>query len=145
MILKYKKILCDAICPKYATDGSAGLDFFAPERFIPGEVKNYIPLKVDTGIAVEIPEGFVMLMFSRSGHGFKNGVRLSNCVGVIDSDYRGSIVVSLANDSYNPMPVLPGERVAQGLIVPIALARLIQVEELGTTERGAGGFGSTGK
>lgn len=145
MKLKYKKIICEAITPKYATDGAAGFDFFAPLDFAPAEVKNYVPLKINTGIAVEIPEGFVMLVFSRSGHGFNNDVRLANCVGVIDSDYRGAISVKLTNDGYNPLVIYPGERIAQGVIMPIFQAELLEVEELGDTDRGAGGFGSTGK
>ena len=86
-----------------------------------------------------------MLVFSRSGHGFNNGLRLANCVGVIDSDYRGQVKAKVHNDSNTTYQVKAGERIAQAMIVPIALVKFMVVDELSSTERGEGGGGSTGK
>jgi dUTP pyrophosphatase len=99
---------------------------------------------VDTGLAVEIPAGFVMLVFSRSGHGFKSGVRLANSVGVIDSDYRGEVKVKLQNDGSTNFEVMPGDRVAQAMLLPVPVVSLEWADELSDTERGANGHGSTG-
>lgn len=98
----------------------------------------------DTGLAFEIPPGWVMLIFSRSGHGFKSQTRLANCVGVIDSDYRGQVSVRLTVDAGGGLSVAHGDRIAQAMLVPIPRVELIEVDELSDTERGAGGFGSTG-
>lgn len=86
-----------------------------------------------------------MLAYSRSGHGFKNGIRLCNSVGVIDSDYRDSVKVRLVNDSYVPFSINPGDRILQAMIIPVPSIDLVEVEELSDTERGIGGLGSTGK
>ena len=85
-----------------------------------------------------------MLLFSRSGHGVRHGIRLANSVGVIDSDYRGEIIVGLRNDNWTRFDVRPGDRIAQALLVPVHEVELIQVAELSETVRGAGGLGSTG-
>ena len=86
-----------------------------------------------------------MLVFSRSGHGFKNSITLVNCVGVIDSDYRGELMVKLRNDSALRFSFEPGDRIAQAMIVQLPSVQFVAVEELSDTQRGAGGFGSTGK
>ncbi len=97
-----------------------------------------------TGLAFEVPHGHVLKVFSRSGHGFKYGVRLANGTGIIDSDYRGELMVCLKNDGPEPMVVHHGDRITQAMLVPIPQVELIEVQELSDTERGAGGFGSTG-
>lgn len=144
MQIPVKKLTETAKLPVYATEQSSGFDFFAD---INKPVKVYIdtPVIVPTGIAVQVPEGYGMLILSRSGHGFKKTVRLSNCVGLIDSDYRGEIKVALTKDteSGEPLEISPGERFAQGVIVPMPRVYFKEVEELADTLRGEGGFGST--
>ena len=149
--LKIKKLHPDAVVPKYATAGAACFDLHAFRVY--GSQYNHVttehghPITCQTGLAFEVPEGHVMLIFSRSGHGFKQGLRLSNCVGVIDSDYRGEVCVQLTQDARYDAPhteIKPGDRIAQAMLVPIPRVELIEVEELSDTERGAGGFGSTG-
>lgn len=148
MQVKVKKLHPDAIMPKYATDGSACFDLHAIDG---NYVQHGCSRVFSTGLSFEIPPGHVMLVFSRSGHGFKNGVRLANCVGVIDADYRGEVMVKLTSDNHNPILsddetlfVHEGHRIAQAMIIPIPLVELVEVEELTRTERGTGGFGSTG-
>ncbi len=131
--------------PYYATPGSAGLDLAAcieQEIVIaPGE-----RAKVPTGIAVQMPHaGIVGLVFPRSGNALKHGVSMTNAVGVIDSDYTGEIHVLLHNlDKERPFVVKPGDRIAQLVFMPVFQAELKLVDELDETERGTGGFGSTG-
>ena len=124
--------------------GAAGYDLCAcveaPVTLQPGD--SYL---FPTGIAAEIPQGCAGLIFTRSGLGFKKGVAVRNGVGVIDSDYRGELTVGLANFSREAYTVSPGERVAQLVIVPICLPQLEEAEELSSTARGEGGFGSTGQ
>lgn len=141
--MRIKKLHPDAIIPTYATAGAACFDLHAVDEGIvrhDGGAATF-----DTGLAFEVPEDHAMLVFSRSGHGFKKGLRLANCVGVIDSDYRGEVKIRLTNDSADPRLVKAGERVAQAMLVPILqVVEFTVVDELGETERGAGGFGSTG-
>lgn len=141
MQIKVKKLHPDAILPQYATDGAACFDLHALDD---AQVWPDVPSSIKTGLSFEIPAGNVMLIYSRSGHGFKNSVRLANCTGVIDSDYRGEVVVRLAADWGGRLVVNKGDRVAQAMIVPIPRVELVEVDELGDTVRGAGGFGSTG-
>jgi dUTP pyrophosphatase len=138
-----KKLHPDAIIPRYATDGAAAFDLHSVEDRQAGP-KGWSPATVSTGLAFEIPADHVMLVFSRSGHGFKNGVRLANSVGVIDSDYRGPVMVRLHNDGPEWFDIDKGDRIAQAIIMPIVRADLIEVSELSDTNRGDGGFGSTG-
>lgn len=151
MQVKVKKLHPDAIMPKYATDGSACFDLHALGANWGDNAKAYgievfasRPVTFNTGLAFEVPPGHVLLVFSRSGHGFNNSVRLSNCVGVIDSDYRGELKVKLAADVSGSLMVHNRDRIAQAMIIPIPSVELIEVEELTDTERGDGGFGSTG-
>ena len=141
MQVNIKRMYKDAIIPTYATDGSGAFDFYAYESqmvFPEGAAV------VSTGIAMEIPEGYVMLLFSRSGHGFKEGIRLGNCVGVIDSDYRGEIKICLRSDNLQRnYLVCYKERIAQGILLPIPHIEFVIQEELSTTKRGTQGFGST--
>lgn len=142
--VKIKKIRPDALTPTYATDGSGAFDLYYMGSSI--KVVNYsFPLKLDTGLAFEIPQGHVMLIFSRSGHGFNQGIRLSNAVGVIDSDYTGEVKVKLICDEPGSQLVIkPGDRIAQAIVLPYPKVTFTEVAELSETERGAGGFGSTG-
>lgn len=143
MDIKIKLLEPTAKVPTYGTDGAACFDFYAlyGDTIHPRE-----RLIFRTGVAIEVPEGQVMLLFSRSGHGFKNGVRLSNCVGVIDSDYRGEIMASLSNDAGHSLyDIDTGARIIQGMLVPAPQHSFVIVDELSSTNRGDKGFGSTGK
>ncbi len=139
--MKVKKLHKDAIIPSYATKGAACFDF---HTLTPGYVDDTRPLVCSTGLAFAIPQDHVMLIFSRSGHGFNNDVRLANCVGVIDSDYRGEVKIKLSKDSGEDYFVNKFDRIAQGLMLPIKQVSFIVVDELDDTERGDNGFGSTG-
>jgi len=101
-------------------------------------------LKIGTGIAMEIPEGYFGAIFARSGLATKRGLRPANCVGVVDSDYRGEIIVALHNDTEFPQEVSEGERIAQIVIIPYLPVDFTEVDNLSSTVRGEGGFGSTG-
>ena len=117
------------------------MDFYLPQpvRFTPNRSK-----KVPLGVAVEIPEGYVMLLIPRSST-WKTPLRMPNSIGVIDSDYRGEVCALLRNTSNFTVTADIGERLVQGVIVPVPSVQIQEVEELGETSRGAGGFGSTGK
>src|SRR5690606_31957211 len=104
------------------------------------------PCVFRTGLSFEIPEGFAMMVYSRSGHGFKEDVRLSNVVGVIDSDFRGELMIKLACDRENwGMSVNAGDRIAQGMVIPVERVVFEEVDSLSDTERGEGGLGSSGR
>ena len=143
MNVKIKYVNPEAKKPEYATDGSAGMDLSAV-------MDNPVTLRVGgramipTGIALQIPEGYGGFVFPRSGLSYKKGISMANCVGVIDSDYTGEIKVVLHNISGHDYTVNPGDRIAQLVFMPVAKAELEVVEELAVTERGGGGFGSTG-
>lgn len=140
--IKLKLLHPDARIPSYATDGSGAFDFFAPEPFsVEGGESVVVPL----GLAVEVPEDYTLLLFSRSGHGFKHDLRLSNCVGVIDSDYRGEVKVKLRSDARDEGFVNTVDKaVAQGALFHTPRVSFSVVQELSDTKRGASGFGSTG-
>ena len=145
MQVKYKLLDPRAKAPAYATPGAAAADLCAvldaPLTLEPGQ-----RAMVPTGLAIELPgPDCVALVYARSGLAIKQGVTLSNCVGVIDSDYRGEIKVGLVNLGAAPVTLAPGERVAQLCIAPVWQAAFTQAEELSATDRGAGGFGSTGR
>ena len=139
------KIGTEIPAPYYASAGAAAMDLHAcldAEVTIPAGGRAVIP----TGIAIALPDaGYVALIFARSGLGIKHGIAPANCVGVIDSDYRGEIKVGLANSGGADFTVRPGDRIAQMAIMPVIQAQLCQVQELDETARGAGGFGSTGR
>lgn len=131
--------------PHFATAGAAAMDLCAcidaPVTLAPG-ARTLVP----TGIAIALPDTqHVALVFARSGLGIKKGICLSNGVGVIDSDYRGQIGVGLVNLSDEDYTIQPGDRIAQLMVVPVVQPVLTFVEELDETERGQGGFGSTGR
>ena len=144
-VLKIKKLNEKAIIPKRGTKGAAGLDLFAlidhPLTINQGEL-----VRVNTGIAIQLPdENFAAFIYARSSLGVKHGICLSNGVGVIDSDYRGEICVGLCNVSDKPYTIEPFERIAQLVVAPVCQLEPVEVKELSETERGQGGFGSTGK
>lgn len=149
MNLQFKKLLTAATKPQYATKAAACFDLHAVlegDHLQHGLTVNPGTSEIiRTGLAFEVPEGHVMLIFSRSGHGFKNGVRLSNAVGVLDADYRGECKVALQNDGRAKFKVAHGDRIAQAMIIPVPMVTLEEVDELSATERGTCGFGSTGK
>ncbi|AWM89117.1 dUTP diphosphatase [Microvirga sp. 17 mud 1-3] len=144
--LKVKRVHPDAVLPAYATDGSACFDLRVVGLTRPVKVFDSQPLALRTGLAFEVPNGHAMLVFSRSGHGFNYDTRLANCVGVIDSDYRGEVMVRLTCDSnrVDLLEIKPGDRIAQAMLVPIPRVQLVEVDGLAPTARGEGGFGSTG-
>lgn len=130
--------------PRYATAGAAGLDLHAcleEPVVIPGGGEAFIP----TGLAVAIPEGCVGILAVRSSMGIRRGVSLSNGIGVIDSDYRGTLGVGLHNLRATPYTVHPGDRIAQLLVMPVIRPDIALADTLPPTERGANGFGSTGR
>ena len=141
MVLKIKKLTSNAIIPTYGTEFSAGADLYSTENLTikPGEM-----VLVKTGLSMEIPNGYVGLIYARSGLATKRGLAPANKVGVIDSDYRGEIMVALYNHSKQEQIVQDGERVAQIVITPYLKVDYQEVEELESTIRGKGGFGSTG-
>ena len=142
--VKIKYLSENAVCPEYSTDGSLRMDLSAaldkPLTIKAGE-RALIPL----GFAIQIPEGWGAFVFPRSGLSFKKGITMANCVGVIDTDYTGEVKVSAINLSDKDYTINPGDRVAQLVFLPVEKARFIQADSLDDTERGAGGFGSTGK
>lgn len=144
MVMRMKRLRSGAEPPQRQTAGSAGFDLKAcmeePVTLKPGDRSTFC-----TGWAVEIPQGCVGLVFCRSGLGAKHGVSLPNCVGVIDSDYRGELIVPLRNFGDKAYTIQPGERIAQLVVAPVCLPVVEEVEELTQTARGEGGFGSTGK
>ncbi len=131
--------------PQYATEGSAGMDLRAclqePVTIRPGDI-----VPVPTGVAIQLARrDAVALVYARSGLATRHGIALANGVGVVDSDYTGEIVVPLCHNGSRDFVLQPKERIAQLVIAPIYVARLVPVDYLGPTERGAGGFGSTGR
>ena len=145
MNINVKKLSERARLPFRATDGSAGADLFAcidePVVLQPGERK-----LIPTGIAIGIPYGGCgAFIFPRSSVSSKYGVSLANCVGVVDSDYRGEIKVPLINHSSEPYTINDGDRIAQMVVMPVIMPDYILCDELDVTARGQGGFGSTGR
>ncbi|WMJ82752.1 dUTP diphosphatase [Oscillospiraceae bacterium LTW-04] len=144
MTLQIKRVRAQAVLPERATQGSAGLDLRACTTdetcIMPGDTA-----LLPTGLAVALPEGSVGLVFGRSGLGIRHGIVPANAVGVIDADYRGEIQVGLTNHSAEPYIIVPGDRIAQLVIVPVLTPPIEEVTNLSDTARGEGGFGSTGK
>ena len=141
--LKIKRLREEAVLPERKTPGSAGYDLCA---CIAGEftIEPGALVIRPTGLAAEVPEGCAGMIFTRSGLGVKHGITVTNGVGVIDSDYRGEIHVGLRNSSQTAYTVRPGERIAQLIVLPVCLPQVEEIQELSETQRGAGGFGSTG-
>lgn len=142
--IKLVKLKDNATVPTYGSEEAAGADLYA---CIDGSVE-ILPQKtvlITTGIAIQIPRGYVGLIYARSGIATKRGLAPANKVGVIDSDYRGEIMVALHNHSDIPQIVENGERIAQIVITPYITANFVPCEQLDDSERGSSGFGSTGK
>ena len=144
MKVNIKKLNENATLPTYGSQCAAGADLYA---LCDGalEIEAGSTVLVHTGIAMQIPDGYVGLIYARSGLATKRGLAPANKVGVIDSDYRGEIMVALHNHSDKVATVENGERIAQIVIAPYLSAQFVEVDALDTTERGEGGFGSTGK
>jgi dUTP pyrophosphatase len=155
LIVKCKKMTETAILPTYATEGSGCFDLYleTPERISLGwfewskDRDKQQACVVGTGLQFEIPEGYVMLIFGRSGNAFNSDVRLANCVGVIDHDYRGEVKVKLVRENWHDeayFDLKQGDRIAQGIIIPYPKILFEEVTSLSQTLRGDGGFGHTG-
>lgn len=145
MKLYIKKLRDNAIIPKQQTSGSAGYDLSAcidsPITINPNEI-----VKIPTGLSVALDENnAVILIYARSSLATKYGLTLANCVGVVDSDYRGEIMVAMINQGKEAYTINNGERIAQMVITPIFTPEIVVSDELSETDRGTGGFGSTGK
>lgn len=149
MFIKVKKLHERAIIPTYGTEGAGAFDIYSIEE---GYLTEGTTLVLRTGLAFEVPTGFALMIYSRSGHGFKYGIKLANATGILDSDFRGEMLVKL--ERFNPHPDAPydltpfhihkGDRIAQGIILPVPRISFIETEILSETARGTGGFGSTG-
>ena len=142
MIVKIKKTDSNATIPTRGSNYAAGYDLYSNEASIEipvGETK-----MIGTGVCMEIPDGYVGYVYARSGLASKRGLRPANCVGVIDSDYRGEIKVALHNDSKDNQAINTNDRIAQIVISPYLAVDFEEVDELNETDRGEGGFGSTG-
>ena len=158
MELKFKKLHKDAVIPKYQTKGSAGFDFHALLVKDYGENSNstdsademYTWIEpnsqkiIDTGLSVAVPPGYELQVRPRSGLSFKSQITVTNAPGTIDSDYRGQIKIILFNLGDKPFYIDNGDRIAQGVVNKIEQFKIQEVEDLDETERGTGGFGSTG-
>lgn len=143
MLINIKRLSETAVLPTRGSISAAGYDLYADveeTKIQPGET-----VKIPVGISLEIPEGYFGGIFARSGLSTKEGLRPANCVGVVDSDYRGPVLVALHNDSEVERIILPQEKIAQLVVIPYLAVEFQEVDELNDTVRGEGGFGSTGK
>lgn len=142
--VRIKKLRPEAVSPTYGSPYSAGADLYAcleeAVKIEPGQT-----VMIPTGLSLELPDNHAGLVYARSGLASKKGLAPANKVGVIDSDYRGELIVALLNHSQDLQTVLPGERVAQLVVTPVVLCDFIETQELSDTVRGNGGFGSTGR
>ena len=145
MELKFKKLHPEAQLPQRATEGAAGLDLFArcDEPIVLQAAQRML---IPTGLSMELPgPQYVALIFARSGMALREGLAMANGVGVIDSDYRGELAMPVINQSNAPIRIENGQRIAQMLVMPVELPTPVLADDLSQTERGTGGFGSTGK
>lgn len=141
--IKIKKLNDLAVTPTRGSDQAAGADLYAASSYAI-TIEPHQTVKIGTGLAMELPEGTAGLIFARSGLATKRGLAPANKVGLIDSDYRGEYIVALHNHSDEPQTIEPQERIAQLVVIPYLKTNFIEVDELSDTERGEGGFGSTG-
>ena len=141
--VKIKKLDERATIPSYGSEYAAGFDLYA---ILDDEltIKSHETILIKTGLSMEIPVGYAGMIFARSGLATKKGLAPANKVGVVDSDYRGEVMVALHNHSNTDQTISNGERIAQMVIMPFYKAEFSVVDELSNTERGTGGFGSTG-
>jgi dUTP pyrophosphatase len=142
--IKVKKLNVNAKIPTRGSVQAAGYDLYACLDSETITIKPHETVKIGTGLSVEVPEGYFGGIFARSGIAAKNGLRPANCVGVADSDYRGEYVIALHNDTDTVQSIAQNERIAQLVILPYLPVVFEEVDELSETERGEGGFGSTG-
>ena len=143
--MKIKRLDEKAIVPTRGSEYAAGYDLYATFKEEKITIWPHDTIMIDTGWSMEIPEGYFGAIFARSGLAAKQGLRPANCVGVIDSDYRGPVKVALHNDTQEHQIVHQGDRIAQLVIMPYKSIEFEEVDELDDTTRGEGGFGSTGK
>ena len=144
MKIQIKKIRDDAVIPTRGSDNAAGYDLYACVDD-PVSIPPHTTVRIGTGITAAIPEGYFGACFARSGIAVRQGLRPANCVGVVDSDYRGEYIIALFNDSDEPRVVQNGDRIAQLVIMPYLTVEFAEVDALPETDRGSGGFGSTGR
>lgn len=144
MKINIKKLRDKAIIPTRGSEYAAGYDLYACID-APIIITPHSTVKVGTGLSIEIPTGYFGAIFARSGLSTKQGLRPANAVGVCDSDYRGEYIVALHNDTDIPQTINPMERIAQLIVIPFLSIEFNEIDELSKTERGADGFGSTGK
>lgn len=142
--IKIKKLTDTAKTPTRGSEYAAGYDLYADVKENV-QIKPHETVKIGTGLAMEIPDGYFGAIFARSGLATKEGLRPANCVGVCDSDYRGEYIVAIHNDSEETRTITAGERIAQLVVMPYLPVTFDEVSELTDTNRGEGGFGSTGK
>lgn len=142
--IKIKKLTDTAKTPTRGSEHAAGYDMYADVKE-DVQIKPHETVKIGTGLAMEIPDGYFGAIFARSGLATKEGLRPANCVGVCDSDYRGEYIVAIHNDSEETRTITAGERIAQLVVMPYLPVTFDEVAELTDTNRGEGGFGSTGK
>lgn len=142
--IKIKKLTDTAKTPTRGSEHAAGYDMYADVKE-DVQIKPHETVKIGTGLAMEIPDGYFGAIFARSGFATKEGLRPANCVGVCDSDYRGEYIVVIHNDSEETRTITAGERIAQLVVMPYLPVTFDEVAELTDTNRGEGGFGSTGK
>lgn len=150
--VKVKRLSETAVVPTYGSDKAACMDLYANLGKYEGwgelretEILPFDTVKIGTGFAFQPPKGYVGLIFARSGLATKQGLRPANCVGICDEDYTGEYIVPLHNDTEVESIIIHGDRIAQLMFIPYEQANLIEVDELDSTDRGSGGFGSTGK
>ena len=144
MVIQLKKLKGNALLPARGSEHAAGYDLHAcleeDAVILPGQT-----VKIGTGLAIAVPDGYFGAVFARSGLASKEGLRPANCVGVCDSDYRGNYIVAIHNDSDAERRIVPHEKIAQMIVMPYLPLEFEETDSLTGTERGAGGFGSTGK
>ena len=144
MKIEIKKLNENAVIPTRGSQQAAGYDLYAATTE-PITIKPHETVKVGTGLAIAVPDGYFGAIFARSGLAAKQGLRPANCVGVADSDYRGEYIVALHNDTDMERTIEPKERIAQLVVMPYLAVEFEEVDTLSETERGEGGFGSTGR
>ena len=145
MKVEIKKLRPEAVIPTSGSKYAAGYDLYACPEEDKVVIAPHTTAKIGTGLSIAVPEGYFGAVFARSGLAAKQGLRPANCVGVCDSDYRGEYIVALHNDTDSEQTITKGDRIAQLVVMPYLAVEFEEKDELSETERGAGGFGSTGK
>ncbi len=144
MEIRIRKASPLAVIPTRGSEKAAGYDLYAAIAE-PVVIHPHETVMIDTGLQIEIPDGYFGAVVARSGLAVKENLRPENCIGVVDSDYRGNWFIGLHNDGLEDRTIVPQERIAQMIVVPYLSAEFVETDTLSETERGAGGFGSTGK